>query len=151
MSRLPKKANRKTLEMCAQVQSASSAVIFAVLPKKVLIFVDELNKYAPAGTKDSPLIEQIPDISERGRSLGVIPLSAQQFMSAVHPRVTGNAATRILGRSTSSEIMQPDYRFLDQDLKLSTTRLSKGELLLQHAVYRQPVKIIFPKPAYKQD
>jgi DNA helicase HerA-like ATPase len=151
MSRLPKKANRKTLEMCAQVQSASSAVIFAVLPKKVLIFVDELNKYASAGTKDSPLIEQILDISERGRSLGVIPLSAQQFMSAVHPRVTGNAATRILGRSTSSEIMQPDYRFLDQDLKLSTTRLSKGELLLQHAVYRQPVKIIFPKPAYKQD
>jgi len=72
-------------------------------------------------------------------------------MSAVQPRVTGNAATRILGRSTSSEIMQPDYRFLDQDLKLSTTRLSKGELLLQHAVYRQPVKIIFPKPAYKQD
>ena len=29
------------------------------LPKKVLIFVDELNKYAPAGVKDSPLIEQI--------------------------------------------------------------------------------------------
>ncbi|MCZ2356642.1 MAG: ATP-binding protein [Bacteroidia bacterium] len=121
------------------------------LPKKVLIFVDELNKYAPAGTKDSPLIEQILDISERGRSLGVILLSAQQFMSAVHPRVTGNAATKIIGRSTSSEIMQPDYRFLDQDLKLSTTRLSKGELLIQHAVYRQPVKIIFPKPAYKQD
>lgn len=121
------------------------------LPKKVLIFVDELNKYAPAGMKDSPLIEQILDISERGRSLGVILLSAQQFMSAVHPRVTGNSATKILGRSTSSEIMQPDYRFLDQDLKLSTTRLSKGELLLQHAVFRQPVKIIFPKPAYKQD
>jgi len=121
------------------------------LPKKVLIFVDELNKYAPAGVKDSPLIEQILDISERGRSLGVILISAQQFMSAVHPRVTGNAATKILGRSTSSEIMQPDYRFLDQDLKLSTTRLSKGELLIQHAVYRQPVKIIFPKPAYKQD
>ncbi len=121
------------------------------LPKKVLIFVDELNKYAPAGTKDSPLIEQILDISERGRSLGVVLLSAQQFMSAVHPRVTGNAATKIIGRSTSSEIMQPDYRFLDQDLKLSTTRLSKGELLIQHAVYRQPVKIIFPKPAYKQD
>jgi hypothetical protein len=121
------------------------------LPKKVLIFVDELNKYAPAGVKDSPLIEQILDISERGRSLGVILLSAQQFMSAVHPRVTGNAATKIMGRSTSSEIMQPDYRFLDQDLKLSVTRLSKGELLIQHAVFRQPVKVVFPKPAYKQD
>jgi hypothetical protein len=121
------------------------------LPDKVLIFVDELNKYAPTGAKDSPLIEQILDISERGRSLGVILFSAQQFMSAVHPRVTGNAATKILGRSTSSEITQPDYRFLDQDLKLSVTRLSKGELLLQHAVFRQPVKVVFPKPAYRQD
>lgn len=121
------------------------------LPKKVLIFVDELNKYAPAGANESPLIEQILDISERGRSLGVILLSAQQFMSAVHPRVTGNSATKILGRSTSSEVMQPDYRFLDQDLKLSVTRLSKGELLVQHAVFRQPVKIVFPKPAYRQE
>lgn len=121
------------------------------LPKKVLIFVDELNKYAPAGIKESSLIEQILDISERGRSLGVILISAQQFMSAVHPRVTGNSATKILGRSTSSEIMQPDYRFLDQDLKLSVTRLTKGELLVQHAVFRQPVKIIFPKPAYRQE
>lgn len=121
------------------------------LPEKVIIFVDELNKYAPSGAKESPLIEQILDISERGRSLGVILISAQQFMSAVHPRVTGNAATKIIGRSTSSEVMQPDYRFLDQDLKLSVTRLLKGELLVQHAVFRQPVKIIFPKPAYNQE
>lgn len=120
------------------------------LPKKVIIFVDELNKYAPTGLKDSALIEQILDISERGRSLGVILFSAQQFMSAVHSRVTGNAATKVLGRTSSSEVMQPDYRFLDQDLKMSLTRLTKGELLLQHAVFRQPVKIIFPKPAYKQ-
>jgi len=120
------------------------------LPDKVIIFVDELNKYAPAGTKDSPLIEQILDISERGRSLGVILFSAQQFMSAVHPRVTGNSATKILGRTSSAEVMQPDYRFLEQDLKLSLSRLSKGELLIQHAIFRQPVKIVFPKPAYKQ-
>ncbi|OGU60622.1 MAG: hypothetical protein A2V66_09850 [Ignavibacteria bacterium RBG_13_36_8] len=121
------------------------------LPKKVIIFVDELNKYAPASGRDSPLQEQILDIAERGRSLGVILFSAQQFMSAVHPRVTGNAATKVIGRTSSSEIMESDYRFLDQDLKMSLTRLSKGELLLQHAIFRQPVKIIFPKPAYKQD
>lgn len=120
------------------------------LPKKVIIFVDELNKYAPAGTKESPLIEQILDISERGRSLGVILFSAQQFMSAVHQRVTGNSSTKVLGRTASAEVMQPDYRFLEQDLKLSLTRLSKGELLVQHAIFRQPVKVIFPKPAYRQ-
>jgi len=121
------------------------------LPQKVIIFVDELNKYAPSGAKESPLIEQILDISERGRSLGVILFSAEQFMSAVHPRVTGNCATKVFGRTSSSEVMLPDYRFLDQELKLSLTRLTKGELLLQHAIFRQPVKIIFPKPAYKQD
>ena len=120
------------------------------LPEKVIVFVDELNKYAPAGTKESPLIEQILDISERGRSLGVILFSAQQFMSAVHPRVTGNSATKILGRTSSAEVMQPDYRFLEPDLKMSLSRLSKGELLIQHAVFRQPVKIIFPTPSYRQ-
>lgn len=120
------------------------------VPEKIIFFVDELNKYAPSGSKTSPISEQVLDIAERGRSLGVILISAQQFMSAVHSRVTGNAATKVLGRSGSAEVLQPDYRFLDDDLKLNVTRLNKGELLLCHAIYRQPVKIVFPKPAYKQ-
>ncbi len=120
------------------------------VPEKVIFFVDELNKYAPTGAKTSPLTEQVLDIAERGRSLGVILISAQQFMSAVHPRVTGNCATKIIGRSGSAEILQPDYRFLDNEIKSNVTRLAKGELLLSHAVYRQPVKVIFPKPAFKQ-
>lgn len=120
------------------------------VPEKIIFFVDELNKYAPSGAKTSPISEQVLDIAERGRSLGVILISAQQFMSAVHSRVTGNAATKILGRSGSAEVLQPDYRFLDDDLKLNVTRLNKGELLLCHAIYRQPVKVVFPKPAYKQ-
>jgi len=120
------------------------------LPKRVIIFVDELNKYAPVREKSSPIIDQILDIAERGRSLGVILISAQQFMSAVHPRVTGNASTLVIGRSGSAEISAPNYRLLDQDVKMNLTRLNQGELLLSHAVYRQPIKIIFPRPAYKQ-
>ena len=120
------------------------------VPDKVIFFVDELNKYAPGGARTSPITEQVLDLAERGRSLGVILISAQQFMSSVHNRVTGNSATKIIGRSGSAEVLQPDYRFLDDDLKLNVTRLGKGELLLCHAVYRQPVKVIFPMPAYKQ-
>jgi len=120
------------------------------LPKKVLIFVDELNKYAPAGGRGSSILTQVLDIAERGRSLGVILISAQQFLSAVHPRVTGNAATQIIGRTGSSELSEPNYRFLDPDVKANLTRLAKGELLLSHAIYRQPVKIEFPMPAFKQ-
>jgi hypothetical protein len=120
------------------------------VPEKIIFFVDELNKYAPAGPRPSPLTELVLEIAERGRSLGVTLISAQQFLSAVHPRVTGNCATKVIGRSGSAEVLQPDYRFLDTEIKSNVTRLSQGELLLSHAVYRQPIKIIFPKPAFKQ-
>jgi uncharacterized protein len=122
----------------------------SAVPEKVIIFVDELNKYAPSGA-ESPITQQVLDVAERGRSLGVILISAQQFMSAVHPRVTGNSATKIIGRTGSSEVNAPDYRFLDQDIRSNVTRLAKGELLISHAIYRQPIKVIFPKPAYRQE
>jgi hypothetical protein len=119
-------------------------------PEKIIFFVDELNKYAPRGRQTSPITDQVLEIAERGRSLGVILLSAEQFMSSVHERVTGNCATKILGRTGSSEVAASDYRFLGDDIKLNMTRLAKGELLVSHAIYRQPVKVIFPLPAYKQ-
>lgn len=71
------------------------------VPEKIIFFVDELNKYAPGGSRTSSITDQVLDIAERGRSLGVILISAQQFMSAVHDRVTGNSATKILGRTGS--------------------------------------------------
>lgn len=123
----------------------------APVPEKVIVFVDELNKYAPSGNKESPITQQVLDVAERGRSLGVILISAQQFMSAVHPRVTGNSATKIIGRTGSSEVNAPDYRFLEQDIRMAITRLAKGELLMSHAIYRQSVKVIFPRPAYRQE
>ncbi len=124
----------------------------AELPERVIIFVDELNKYAPARgeASSSPILEQVLDISERGRSFGIILFSAEQFLSAVHPRVTGNAATKVLGRTDSVELSDSAYRFLDQDIKMHLTRLEKGELILSHPIYRQPVKIHFPRPAFRQ-
>ncbi|GAB4577491.1 MAG: ATP-binding protein [Anaerolineales bacterium] len=121
-------------------------------PEKVIIFVDELNKYAPARGQAvrSPILEQVLDIAERGRSFGVVLFSAQQFLSAVHDRVTGNSATKILGRSDSAEINSGNYRFLDADIKNHLTRLDKGELILSHPIYRQPVKISFPRPPFQQ-
>lgn len=122
------------------------------LPQKVIIFVDELNKYAPAKgeASKSPILEQVLDIAERGRSFGIVLFSAQQFLSAVHPRVVGNAATRVLGRTDSSELSDSAYRFLDKEIKMHLTRLKKGELVLTHPIYRQPVKIHFPRLPYRQ-
>jgi uncharacterized protein len=121
-------------------------------PKRVIIFVDELNKYAPAErSQSSPILDDILEISERGRSLGVILMSAQQFASAVHQRVIGNAATRVFGRTAPTELASAGYRFLKDDVKMHLTRLDKGDLLITHPIYRQPVKIEFPKPAYRQN
>lgn len=123
----------------------------APVPEKVIIFVDELNKYAPSGSRTSPITQQVLDVAERGRSLGVILISAQQFMSNVHSRVTGNSATRVIGRSGSAEVMESDYKFLDDEIRMAVTRLEKGELLISHPIYRQPVKVLFPRPAYRQE
>lgn len=121
------------------------------IPEKVIIFVDELNKYAPAREGYSPIIEQVLDIAERGRSLGVVLFGAEQFRSAVHPRVAGNCSTHVFGRTGSTELTDAAYRVLDADVRMSLTRLEKGELLLTHATFRQPVKIRFPRPAYRQE
>ncbi len=143
---------RTVYELYSEGGASSGWEEEAELPEKVIIFVDELNKYAPARGEaaKSPILEQVLDIAERGRSFGLILFSAQQFMSAVHPRVTGNAATKVLGRTDSAELGESGYRFLDKDIKMHLTRLDKGSLIMSHPIYRQPVKIKFPRPAFKQ-
>jgi hypothetical protein len=120
------------------------------LPKRVIVFVDELNKYAPDSPAGSPILEQVLEVSERGRSLGVILFGAEQFLSAVHDRVTGNCSTKVLGRTNAAELAERGYRFMNADIKAAATRLDPGQLILEHAVFRQPVKIKFPRPAYRQ-
>jgi len=70
--------------------------------------------------------------------------------SAVHDRVTGNCSTTLLGRTNAAEMAERSYRFLNPDIKAAATRLDKGQLILSHAVFREPVKIRFPMAAYKQ-
>jgi hypothetical protein len=121
------------------------------IPDKVIIFVDELNKYAPGrrGEGESSILDYVLDIAARGRSLGVVLISAEQFMSEVHGQVVGNCSTKVIGRSDSSELADPAYRFVSQEVKSNLTRLNKGELLLTHPIYRQPVRIEFPRPIYQ--
>ena len=81
------------------------------IPKRIVIFVDELNKYASSSApKNSPILNSILEIAERGRSMGVILFSAEQFRSAIHDRATGNCSTHAYGRTNAIEISKPDYR-----------------------------------------
>lgn len=120
-------------------------------PKKIVVFIDELNKYASQDTpKSSPILHQILDIAERGRSLGIILFSAEQFRSAIHPRVTGNCSTHAYGRTNAIEIAKADYRYVPTVYKNMMTRLKQGEYIIQNPVFRSLLNIKFPKPIYKQ-
>jgi len=120
-------------------------------PKKIIIFIDELNKYASTETpKNSPILRQILDVTERGRSLGVILFAAEQFRSAIHDRVKGNCSTHAYGRTNSIETGKADYKIVPNTYKNILTRLSQGEYLIQNPIFRSMLKIKFPKPLYKQ-
>lgn len=120
-------------------------------PKKIVIFIDELNKYASKDSpRNSPILKEILDIAERGRSLGIILFAAEQFRSAIHDRVKGNCSTHAYGKTNAIEIANSDYRFVPQVYKNMMTRLKPGEYIVQSPIFRSLLHVKFPKPLYKQ-
>lgn len=120
-------------------------------PSRIIIFIDELNKYASKDTpKSSPILREILDVTERGRSLGVVLIGAEQFRSNIHQRVTGNCSTHAYGRTNSIETSAKDYGSLPSTYKNMLTRLEQGDYLIQNPIFRSLLKIKFPKPIYKQ-
>ena len=121
------------------------------IPKKVILFVDELNKYASNDTpKKSPILHQLLDITERGRSQGIILFSVEQFRSAIHDRIKGNCATSAYGRTNAIEVSKPDYRYIPKVYQNMMTRLSAGEYIISNPALRSIVNIKFPFNTYKQ-
>lgn len=120
------------------------------IPDKIVIFIDELNKYASNDVpKSSPILRSLLDIAERGRSLGIVLFGAEQFVSDIHKRVKGNCATHAFGRTNSIEISKPDFSFVPSVYKTMLTRLKQGEYIIQNPVFRSMLNIKFPKPIYK--
>lgn len=113
----------------------------------VVVFVDELNKYAPADGPETYVRKMLLDISERGRYLGLVLFSAQQFRSQVHRRVVGNAGTVILGRMDGDELALPGYATMSAATRARLAALPKGELLIRHPHFTHPVFVRFPRPA----
>lgn len=120
------------------------------IPDRIIIFIDELNKYASNDVpKSSPILRQLLDITERGRSLGIVLFGAEQFVSDIHKRIKGNCATQAFGRTNAIEITKEDFRFVPTVYKTMLTRLKQGEYIIQNPVFRSMLNIKFPKPIYK--
>lgn len=113
----------------------------------LVVMVDELNKYAPADGPETHVRQMLLDLSERGRYLGLSLFSAQQFRSQVHRRVVGNAGTAVYGRMDGDELATAGYGTLSPAIKAKLSALPKGELMVRHPHFTQPVFVRFPRPA----
>ena len=116
---------------------------------KPLTFVvlDELNKYAPREGY-SPIKEILLDIAERGRSLGIILLGAQQTASEVERRIISNSAIRVVGRLDSAEAKREEYGFLPQAQRQRATIVKPGTMILAQPELPVPLVVEFPFPAW---
>ena len=115
--------------------------------KHVIVFVDELNKYAPSEGQDTYVRKMLLDLAERGRYLGLVLFSAQQFRSQVHRRVVGNSGTSLYGRMDADELATPGYSVLSPAVKIKLATLEKGQLMVRHPHFTQPIFVRFPRPA----
>lgn len=120
-------------------RAGSQGLLFVVL--------DELNKYAPR-EGSSPIKEILLDIAERGRSLGIILIGAQQTASEVERRVVANSAIRVVGRLDSAEAGREEYGFLPAAHRQRATIVKPGTMILSQPELPVPLVLQFPFPAW---
>ena len=113
----------------------------------VFIVLDELNKYAPR-EGHSPIKDVILDISERGRSLGVILIGAEQTASQVENRVVANSAFRVVGRLDLAEAQHAEYAFLPVMSRARAGILKPGSVIVSQPEIPIPLLVQFPFPAW---
>ncbi len=116
----------------------------------VILFADELNKFAPKHGTARSLTRHLREVSERGRSEGIILFGAEQFRTSVDDRVTGNSGTQVFGRTTAVESQKdPEVKSRPQSNRVPFLR--KGELLVSHTRFSAgTLKLRFPRSAYRQ-
>ena len=113
----------------------------------MFVVLDELNKYAPREGR-SPIKDVLLDIAERGRSLGVVLVGAQQTASEVEPRVVANCAFRVAGRLDAAEAQRGEYGFLTPAARSRASLLKPGSMILAQPQIPVPLLLRFPHPAW---
>ncbi|MEN3033970.1 MAG: ATP-binding protein [Aquificaceae bacterium] len=114
---------------------------------RIFVVLDELNKYAPKEGW-SPLKDILLDIAERGRSLGIILIGAQQTASEVEKRIVANCAIKVVGRMDPSELASKEYDFLTGGFRRRALLLKKGSMVLYQPDVPSPLLVRFPMPAW---
>ncbi len=116
------------------------------LPLSVIV-LDELNKYAPR-EGSSPLKDMLIDIAQRGRSLGVLLVGAQQTASRIAQEVMENAAIRVAGRLDAAEAERSEYGWMLPSTRARARLLKPGTMVVSQPAIPVPLVISFPFPPW---
>jgi DNA helicase HerA-like ATPase len=142
---LPDRAQRFVVGV---VLAAETARKEAAGPGGLLFtMLDELNKYAPR-EGSSPIKEVLLDIAERGRSLGIILIGAQQTASEVERRIVANSSVKVVGRLDPAEAGRPEYGFLPAAQRGRATLARPGTMFVAQPEIPVPLAVEFPFPAW---
>ncbi|MFN2544865.1 MAG: ATP-binding protein [Actinomycetota bacterium] len=111
------------------------------------LVLDELNRYAPREGW-SPIKEVLLDVAERGRSLGMILVGAEQTASEVERRIIANSAFRVVGRLDTAEAARSEYGFMPAVTRARASILKPGSMILQQPHIPIPIQVRFPFPSW---
>ncbi|WP_225878384.1 ATP-binding protein [Spongiactinospora rosea] len=143
---LPERAQRFVVGVVLRGEFARKESTGSARPL-LFVVLDELNKYAPR-EGDSPIKEILLDVAERGRSLGVILIGAQQTASEVERRIVANCAVRVAGRLDAAEAARSEYGWLPPAARERATIAKPGTMFVAQPEIPVPLTVTFPFPAW---
>ena len=142
---LPERAQRFVVGVVLAVETARKE---AAGPGGLLFtMIDELNKYAPRDG-NSPIKDVLLDIAERGRSLGIILIGAQQTASEIERRIVSNSSIKVVGRLDPAEASRPEYGFLPPSQRTRATLAKPGTMFVSQPEIPIPLAVQFPFPSW---
>ena len=142
---LPERAQRFVVGVVLAAETARKEAAGA--GGLLFTMLDELNKYAPR-EGGSPIKEVLLDIAERGRSLGIILIGAQQTASEVERRIVSNSSIKVVGRLDPAEAGRPEYGFLPPSQRARAVLAKPGTMFLSQPEIPVPLAVEFPFPAW---
>jgi uncharacterized protein len=142
---LPERAQRFVVGVVLATETARKEAAGA--SGLLFTMIDELNKYAPR-EGSSPIKEVLLDIAERGRSLGIILIGAQQTASEVERRIVANSSIKVVGRLDPAEAGRPEYGFLPPSQRTRATLAKPGTMFVSQPEIPVPLAVEFPFPAW---
>lgn len=120
--------------------------------KRIALFIDEINKYASYDTPNqAPILQNLIEIAETGRSNGICMITAEQSLSIIHRRIKANFANMIYGKTGPLELSQPDYMMIPDSYKQRITSFQHKDALVSTSNLNAGlIHAEFPDKFYKE-